>query len=258
MLHLLFLCKVSLLGLSIAQVLSTVQVYASNKDYYAFLTSVQEAGYLVVPNEYVFSTLRDFGPAFCGGLFFTFTAGAALTILSSGSAWAWDRLFSRNRIVLFLLSILLLICLVLANIQGFSPLITGYLLFIPSLVFGFTLRWLPEEPKNQSYINIIYPLIPFLMLPLILIVWRPSLLHSDRFLDKARPNENIAVRNCYLAGGANMLQFSSKPIEPLRNVRFENIGIVRACKTGTSTTANDVHIIDKVRYAEPIGDLNRP
>ena len=182
MVHLLFLCKVLLLGLSIAQVLSTLQVYASNVDYYAFLTSVQEAGYLAVPNEHVFSTLRDFGPAFCGGLFFTFTAGATLTIISSGLAWAWDRLFSRNRIILLLLSILLLLCLISANIRGFSPLITGYLLFIPFLVFRFTLKWLPEQP-DQSHRNIIFPVITFLMLPLILIVWRPSDINKDRFLD---------------------------------------------------------------------------
>jgi polygalacturonase len=83
-------------------------------------------------------------------------------------------------------------------------------------------------------------------------------IHSDRSLDKARPNENIAVRNCYLAGGANVLQLSSKPIAPLRNVRFENIRIVRACKTGTSTTANDVRVIDEIHYTELIGNLNRP
>ena len=56
MIYLLFLCKVLLLGLSIAQVPSTLQVYASNVDYYAFLTSVQEAGYLAVPNELAPST----------------------------------------------------------------------------------------------------------------------------------------------------------------------------------------------------------
>jgi Ca2+/Na+ antiporter len=181
--HFLSISKALLLGFLIAQVLSTLQVYASNLGYYTFLTSVREAGYLAVPNEYVFSTLRDFGPAFCGGLFFTLTAGAALTIISSGLAWAWDRLFSRNRIVLLLLSLLLLLCLLAAKIRGFSPLITGYLLFIPSLVFGFTLRWLPKQPKNQSHKNILFPVIAFLMLPLILIVWRPSDINEDRFLD---------------------------------------------------------------------------
>jgi len=142
----LFLCKIFLLGLSIAQVLSTVQVHVSNRDFLAFLTSIQEAGYLAVPNENVFSTLGDFGPAFRGGLFFTFTVGAALTLLSSGLAWAWERWFSRSRVVLFLLSVLLLLSLAAANLRGFSPHMTGYTLFIPVIVFRFTLKWLPGKP----------------------------------------------------------------------------------------------------------------
>jgi Ca2+/Na+ antiporter len=182
MIHFLFICKILLLGLSIAQVLSTVQVYVSNAEYYTFLTAVQDTGYLAVPNEHVFSTLRNLGPAFCGGLFFTLTAGVALTIISSALSWAWDRLFSRNRIILLLLSILLLLCLLSANIQGFSPLITGHLLFIPVVVFRFTLKWLPKQP-DQSHKNMIFPVITFLMLPLILIVWRPYDINEDRLLD---------------------------------------------------------------------------
>ena len=56
MIHFLFICKILLLGLSIAQVLSTLQVYVSNLEYYTFLISVQEAGYLAVPNELAPST----------------------------------------------------------------------------------------------------------------------------------------------------------------------------------------------------------
>ena len=105
MIHFLFMCKILMLGLSIAQVLSTIQVYSSNLEYYTFLKAVQDAGYLAVPNEHVFSTLRNLSPAFCGGLFFTLTAGLALTIITSSLAWAWDRLFSRKKIILLLLSI---------------------------------------------------------------------------------------------------------------------------------------------------------
>jgi len=183
MIHFLLICKILLLGLSIAQVLASIQVYVSNTEYYTFLKAVHEAGYLAVPNEKVFSGLRDFVPAFCGGLFFTLTAGATLTLISSGLAWAWDRLFSRNRIILLLLSILFLLFLLTANIRGFSPLTTGYLLFIPVAVFPFTLKWLPEPPKDQSHRDILFPVITFLMLPLILIVWRPSDVNQDRFLD---------------------------------------------------------------------------
>ena len=84
----LFISKILLLGLSTTQVLSTLQVYISNTDYHKFLTSIQRAGYLAVPNEHVVSTLRDLGPAFCGGLFFTLTTGATVTIISSGLAKA--------------------------------------------------------------------------------------------------------------------------------------------------------------------------
>lgn len=183
MIHFLFMCKILMLGLSIAQVLSTIQVYGSNLEYYTFLKAVQDAGYLAVPNEHVSSTLRNLGPAFCGGLFFTLTAGLALTIITSSLAWAWDRLFSRNRIILLLLSIPFLLGLLSANIRGFSPLVTAYLLLIPLAVFPFTLKWLPRQPNDQSHKNILFPVIAFLMLPLILIVWKPSSINEDRFLD---------------------------------------------------------------------------
>ncbi len=179
----LFISKVFLLGLSIAQVLSVIQVYFSNTDYYKVLTSIQVAGYLAVPNSYVYSTLNNFGPVFYGGLFFTFTVGAALTVISSGLAWAWDRLFSRNRIILYLLSLLLLLCLIFANIRGFSPLITGYLLFVPFPVFLFTLKCLPEHKRQKNYYDIIYPAVSFLVIILIFIAWKPFQLNSERFLD---------------------------------------------------------------------------
>jgi hypothetical protein len=177
------IAKALLLGLLTAQVLATIQVYISNLEYYTFLKAVEDAGYLAVPNENVFSTLRDFAPAFSGGLFFTLTIGAALTLISSAFAWAWDRLFSRKRIGLLFLSLLLLLCLAAANMQGFSPLITGYLLLIPVPVFRFTLKGLPEPPRNPSYVNVIYPLAALLAPLFLLLLWRPSIVSTNRFLD---------------------------------------------------------------------------
>jgi hypothetical protein len=182
MIHFLFLCKILLLGLSIAQVLATIQVYLSNLEYCTFLTAVQDAGYLAVPNEHVIPTLQHLGPAFCGGLFFTLTAGASLTLTSLGLAWAWDRLFSRSRNLLYLLLTLLLLCLVSANMRGFSPLITAYLLFVPVVVFRFTLKWLPEQRGDERPSHILYSVIPFLVVALTLVVWQPSGGNTDPFL----------------------------------------------------------------------------
>jgi hypothetical protein len=183
MIRFLFFAKVLLLGLIVAQALSTAQVYVSNIDYFRFLTSIQDAGYLAVPNENVFSTLRDLGPALRGGLFFTSSAGLCLTLLSSAVAWAWDRLFARDRVLLVLFFLLLILSLLSANRRGFSPLISGYLLAIPTLVFPFTLKWLPAKPRRQRPAVSLFPLLGFLLLAMLLLAWRPSVLSKDRLLD---------------------------------------------------------------------------
>jgi hypothetical protein len=179
----LLLGKVLLLGFSAAQGMSTLQVRFSNIDYYALLTAVQEAGYLAVPTETVYSTLRDIGPAFRGGLFFTLTAGLCLTLVSAALAWLWDRLLARDRILFLLWFLLLVLSLLSANRRGFSPLISGYLLAIPTLVFPFTLKWLPAKPRRQRPAVSLFPLLGFSLLAVLLFAWRPSVLSKDRLLD---------------------------------------------------------------------------
>jgi len=75
-------------------------------------------------------------------------------------------------------------------------------------------------------------------------------LGSDLSLGKARSSENITVRNCYLASGCNGLQFGSETIAPFRNIRFENIRIVRAGKAGISITSNDGSKIEDIHYKD--------
>jgi hypothetical protein len=91
-----------LLGMIITQVLATVQVYLSNTDLYNGLTAIKDAGYLTIPNENVMDSLKRFGPAFCGGLFFTFSIGAGISFFALASAWIWDRFFYRNKYLLYL------------------------------------------------------------------------------------------------------------------------------------------------------------
>lgn len=256
MMHLLFACKILLLGLSIAQVLATVQVHVSNVDYYAFLTSAHEAGYLAVPNPHVFSSLRDFGPAFCGGLFFTFTAGASLTILSSAFAWAWDRLFARDRFVLVLLLALLLLCLVSANLRGFSPLITAYLLLIPVLVFPFTLKRLPKEPRNKRHIHVVSPLLAFLVFALILLAWKPSLANKDRFLDL---RDRLLLSNA-MGRKVNAFYYQNS-LYSTRVFNSSHQQLIRSCRLdGISDPSRRTRITDALLSRDylPLGNTVRP
>ena len=76
-----------LLGLLVAQVIAAIQVYLSNLDLYRNLSLIKAAGYLTIPNQGTMPGLQDFAPAFLGGLFFTLSVGAGLTLLSIGAAW---------------------------------------------------------------------------------------------------------------------------------------------------------------------------
>jgi polygalacturonase len=75
-------------------------------------------------------------------------------------------------------------------------------------------------------------------------------LGSDLSLGKAKPSENITIRNCFLASGCNTLQFGTETIGSFRNIRFENIRIIRAGKAGISITSNDGSVIDGVFYKD--------
>jgi polygalacturonase len=75
-------------------------------------------------------------------------------------------------------------------------------------------------------------------------------LGSDLSLGKARPSENITVRNCFLASGCNTLQFGTETIGSFKNIRFENIRILRAGKAGISITSNDGSVLDGIYYKD--------
>jgi polygalacturonase len=59
-------------------------------------------------------------------------------------------------------------------------------------------------------------------------------------------SENITVRDCMLASGCNAIQFGTETIGDFRNIRFENLRILRAGKAGIGITSNDGSNIDGV------------
>jgi hypothetical protein len=134
-LYTLYPFSVLLLGLILAQVLATVQVYLSNASLYDSLTAIRDAGYLAMPNSQIMQQLHQFKPAFCGGLFFTFSIGAGISFFSLGCAWIWERLFNRKRNLFYLFLFIWLALLIALNIHGFIPLVNLYFLVIPPAVF---------------------------------------------------------------------------------------------------------------------------
>ena len=168
----LYPAKVILLGLLTAQVVSTTQVYLSNVDLYAKLVVIRDAGYLAVPNQHVMDRLQELSPAFFGGIFFTLTVGASLSLISFAAAWIWFRLLSRKRLLMIPFLLLWIGCLVCINLRGLCPMVNAYFLIIPLVVFPATWRWAPEETKRKASLNGVIHMAPILILAL---VWASQL-----------------------------------------------------------------------------------
>ena len=157
---------VLLLGLLVAQGIATLQVYLSNADLHRTLLVLKEAGYLIVPNQQILPRLLSLKSAFWGGLFFTLSVGVFLTFLSWSAVWAWNRLFSRNRLFLYFCLLAWLISLVMINGKGFCILITLYFLFIPTIVFAAAAKLLPQRKSPPGHRSLLL-LVPLLVLALL-------------------------------------------------------------------------------------------
>jgi hypothetical protein len=163
----LYVAKVLLLGLFVGQVLATIQVYLSNIALYDTLTVIGEAGYLVVPNERIMPRLQEFGPAFLGGLFFTLSVGAGLSLASFALAWTWTRVFGRNRLFLALFCLLWAGVIVALNWRGMCLMASSYFLIIPPLAWFATIRWMPLPAKHRAWAKSLIHCLPIALLALL-------------------------------------------------------------------------------------------
>jgi len=162
-----YTAKAILLGILIAQVIATIQVYLSNLDLYLNLSLIKAAGYLTIPSQHTMPSLQNFVPAFLGGLFFTLSVGAGLSLLSLGAAWLWHRVFSRNRYILIFFSLFWLCSLVVLNNRGFTVGATCYFLVIPPVTFLATLRWMVPRPVKREWGHGMVHSIPVVVLALL-------------------------------------------------------------------------------------------
>lgn len=155
------------IGLLIAQILATMQVYLSNLELYATVSAANAAGYLAIPNQKVIAGLRDFKPAFFGGLFFTLTIGAGITFGAMAAAWVWIRVFLKSKFILFFFIFAWGILMFLVNIQGFSLIPTLYFLLISPVIFMLTAKRESHAEIPSGRIRRLIHLIPIVLLALL-------------------------------------------------------------------------------------------
>jgi len=167
------------IGLLMAQVLATIQVYVSNMNLYSKLAAINAAGYFIVPNQHVMGRLKAFAPAFYGGLFFTFSLGAGITLFTMGSVWLGHRILRIKKVTFFSLLCLWLGSLLAVNMDGINIFATMYFLIIPPLVF--TLMTKAFRPKNEAATQW-HRVINLLPLPLLALLWATQF-DGNLFLD---------------------------------------------------------------------------
>ncbi len=139
-----------LIGMILTQLFFTLLVYRSNLNLFQATRQIIGAGYLPVPNEHILPSLQKLSTAYKGALFFTLTLGIVMPVLVYGLAWAWDRGYKRNRIFLIILSGFVIFCMVMANWQGFNPIVTFWFLITYFTVFKLTLRSLDNMTTQLS------------------------------------------------------------------------------------------------------------
>ena len=145
--------KALFLGLILAQIIATFHVYGSNLCVHQNLSHISKAGYLIVPNQKSLPLLLEWGPAFWGGLFFSLTVGAGLSVLAIASAWIWVRLLRRRRKFLLPWLIPWIGLLFLLNRHGFHFVTNLYFILVPPFVFFATVKWMPTHPIQTSWVS---------------------------------------------------------------------------------------------------------
>jgi hypothetical protein len=156
-----------LTGLSIAQLVAMAQVYFSNLHLFREVSALHQAGYLEIPTLQSLQRLGTLGPAVFGGLFFTLSTGAGLTLATIVAAWIWHNLSQRNRPILILLLIIWVAGLLMVNLNGFNLYGSLYLVLIPTGVSLVYLHCQPPEPGRKGLLSQLLPLYPLVCLAVI-------------------------------------------------------------------------------------------
>jgi len=185
-----YVARALFLGMLAAQVIATIQVYLSNLSLHNKITAIKEAGYLAIPNQHILNILPDFGPAFFGGIFFTLSVGAGLSLYSIAAMWIWTRLLFCKKYYLVLFLLPLAGCIVKVNLQDFSPVVTSYFLVIPVVIFIVTIKWTTDQLEQKGWLKEILHFVPVVMLTLL---WTIQM-QSSMFIDI---RDNLLLSNSF-------------------------------------------------------------
>jgi hypothetical protein len=189
---------IMLAGLCAAQIIGTLQVYQSNARLLQTITTVKNAGYLAIPNDLVAPLLKTVKTACMGGLFFTLSIGAGITLLALLSTWTWKYVCLRKPYLAIPLLLPWLAFIILLNLRGPAILPSLYFTAVPMLVSVLTLKLMPDTLGRSGWIwSCVHPVILLLLAVFWMTQYSPDMFGNirDRLLLTHPPG--IAFNNFY-------------------------------------------------------------
>ncbi|MDZ7830575.1 MAG: HEAT repeat domain-containing protein [Desulfobacterales bacterium] len=160
------------IGLFAAQAVFTFFVYQSNTALLNRLEAIAGAGYLVVPNTRIMASLDAFLPAFCGGLFFTLTAGAGLVLGSFILIYLWRFVLAGRPEIFLIMVILWEIGIYKAARTGAPILLTTAFTGLPLLILALMVKWTKASERVAGW----RLALPHLLAILVIAgIWMPNL-----------------------------------------------------------------------------------
>jgi hypothetical protein len=154
-------------GLLSAQIVATVHVYLSNQDMLQTTEAALRSGYLAVPNVRVAGHLDSLATAMAGGLLFTLSVGAGLSLATLAAAWLWDRVFRRRRKALFFYLLAWIAGLALINDNGWNTMASAYLVVVPLVTGVAAIQLLPARTTLVSPAGVLWPVSAVIILALL-------------------------------------------------------------------------------------------
>jgi hypothetical protein len=155
------------IGLLSAQIVATAHVYLSDLDLMQATEAVMRMGYLAVPNATVAEHLDSLAVAMAGGLFFTLSIGAGLSLSTLIAAWLWDRAFRRRRRTTFFYGLLWIAGLILVNGNGWNPVASTYMVVVPLVTAIAAIQLLPARTTLVSPAGVVWPIASAVILALL-------------------------------------------------------------------------------------------
>ncbi len=153
-------------------------VYLSNRQLRASLAAITNAGWLGVPNEMVRRQLLDIGMAAGGGVLFTLTVGAMISLASLGMVWLY-RQGAGRRFICISSGIVWAALVVAINWRARLILATAYLVVVPLTAGGLYICLTPRttvqtRPWHRRWM-------PVGGMVLLALAWMTQI-HGDLFL----------------------------------------------------------------------------